>query len=123
MPNWDEIGAFNRYPNLTADMKEVGNLKTVEFMDDGVDVSADKIQASFKAKDIKGIKARDSIVFRVKYAESDYEIWISATAYTNLRELKAIRDGNKNSLVGARVKVERVSKDDTTQPAFKFEGA
>ena len=121
MVDWNNVGTFDRYPNIADDMKEVGNVKEITFMDDGIDVNADLIQSSLKQKDIKGIKARDSIVFRVQFDEKDYEMWLSATAYTNLRELKKIRDENKGTLVNAKVKIERVSKDDATQPAFSFE--
>lgn len=123
MVNWDSIGGFDRFPKLSEELKAVGDTRTVIFQDDGKDVSADILQTALKAKGQKGIKARDSIVFAVKCNQKDYEVWLSATSYSNLRELKQIRDSSNGTLKGAKVKISRVSKDDMSIAAFKYESA
>jgi len=123
MVDWDKMEDFDRYGKLSDELKEVNDSMTVIFCDDGKDVNADIIQNALKEKGQKGIKARDSIVFHVKEGTKDYEVWLSATAYTNLRELKKIRDNNKGTLIDANVKVTRVSANDPDQPSFKFEAA
>ena len=122
MVNWNEIGSFDRYPKLSDELTQVGDAQRVIFCDDGTDVPADKIQNAMKEKGVKNIKARDSIVFHVKAGGKDYEVWLSSTSYTNLRELKEIREKNHNTLIDAEVKIQRVSKDDMTTASFKFEG-
>lgn len=123
MVNWNEINAFERFPKLSDELQNVGDTKTIVFCDEGVDVKAETLQRALNEKGVKNIKARDSIVFHVKSDGKDYEIWLSATSYTNLRELKQIRDDNNKTLVDAKVKVTRESKDDMTTSAFKFEKA
>ena len=122
MVDWDNIGSFDRYPNLAEQLKEIGNEQKVKFLDDGKDVKAEIIQEALRQKGQKNIKARDSIVFHVQNIKDnkDYEIWVSSTCYTILRVLKGIRDENKNTLIGAEAKIKRVSKDDMTQSAFEF---
>ena len=123
MVEWNNIGGFDRYPKITDELKEIDDSKTVIFLDDGKDVEAEILQKALIDKGQKNIKARDSIVFHVGCDGKDYEMWISATSYSNLRELKQIRDGNKNTLVDAKIKITRVSKDDMTISSFKFERA
>ena len=120
MVDWDNIANFDRYPILSEELKEIGNTKTVKFLDDGKDVKAEILQESLKKR---GIKARDSIVFVVEDGKDKKEVWLSATSYSNLKELKQVRDDNKGTLVNADVKVSRVSKGDMTEQAFKFEKA
>lgn len=125
MVDWDKVGNFDRYPNLAEQLKEVGNEKTVVFLDEGRDVDASVIQEALKQKGQKNIKARNSHVFHVKNKEDnkDYEVWISATSYSVLGVLKKVREENKNTLVNAVVKIKRVSKEDMTQSAFEFSKA
>ncbi len=125
MPKWDELDSFDRYDKLSDELNSVGDLATVVFQDDGRDVPSDVIQNALTSKGQKNIKARDSVVFHVKQDETnkDFEVWLSATSYTNLRELKAIRDANNGTLKDAKVQVKRMSKEDMTQTAFKFESA
>lgn len=123
MVDWNNVEGFDRYPKLTESLKEIGNSTEIVFLDEGKDVKAETLQNSLRDKGQKNIKARDSIVFHVKEGEQDKELWLSATSYSNLRELKKIRDENKGTLVDAKVKVTRVSKDDMTTSAFKFEKA
>jgi hypothetical protein len=120
---WDKIGGFERYDKLNDILKSVGDKAIVTFLDDGKEVSAELLQSALKNKGMKNIKARNTIVFVCTNDAKKYEMWLSATAFSNLRELKAIRDANKNTLINAKVKVSRVSKDDMTQQAFKFESA
>lgn len=122
MVEWDKVGDLERYPIL--ELKEIGDFSVVSFLDEGRDVSAELIQKSLKDKGQKGIESRDSIVFHVQDADKKgFEVWLSAKAYTNLGELKSIREANGNSLVFAKVKISRVSKSDHNKPAFKFEKA
>lgn len=123
MVDWNNIQNFERFPNLAKDLENVGDSRTVKFLDEGEDIKAEVLQQALVQKGKKNIKARDSIMFVVEDKSEKKEVWVSATNYTNLRELKAIRDMNGNSLVNAMVKVTRASKDDMTESSFKFEKA
>src|SRR3990167_6867433 len=115
--DWDKIGGFDRHPKIA--LQEVGDTADVVFMDEGTEVSAEKLSEAFKAKGIKKIKAKDSIVFVVEQATEKKEVWLGAQNYSNLSELKKIRESNNNTLVGAKVKISRVSKDDPEVASLK----
>ena len=119
--DWDEVGSFERFDKLNDELKDIGNKCFVVFKDDGNKVDAEKIAAALKEKDVKGIKARDSMVFVVDNEGKDMEFWLSATAYTNLRQLKTIRDANDSTLVKAKAVISRVSKDNPSEPSFLIE--
>jgi len=111
--------SFERYPKLNDELKQKGDSKTVVFLDDGKRISADVISVALKNKGIKGIKARDSIIFVVEDNKVKKELWIGATNYTNLRELAAIAD----NLTGQKVKITRIAEKDPEQANLKFEKA
>ena len=121
--DWNAIGDFERHPKLNDVLDTVGKSVNVKFMDDGKEIKADVLASALKAKGIKGIKAKDTIVFVVGNKNEKNELWLSATSYTNLQELKRIRTENGNTLLGAMVKVSRVSKDNPETASFKFERA
>lgn len=123
MVDWKNVTTFDRFPKLSEQLKEIGNSVTVVFKDDGKSVSAEILGNALKEKGIKNVKARASEVFHVESKGKSYELWLSATAFSNLNELKGIADQNSGTLIGASVKVERVSKDDMTTQAFKFQKA
>lgn len=123
MPNWDNVGNFERFEKLNDVLMNVGNSAVVVFMDDGRDVSKEVMQKSLKEKKIKGINARDSVVFRVQENKKNFEFWLSATAFSNLTELKIIRTANNNTLIGAKAKISRVSVRDPEQQSYKIESA
>lgn len=123
MVDWNQLDAFERHENLSKLLANEGDSKTAVFKDDGKDVKADVIQASFKEKGVKGIKARDTIVFVVDVAGKTYELWLSATNYTALRQLKAVREANGGTLKNAKCKITRSAKGDMTQSTFNFERA
>lgn len=121
MVDWDSMDSFERYSKVSDILKNVGDFSDVVFQDDGKEIKAETLQSALKAKGMKNIKARDSIIFVVKDSDGDnMELWLSASSYTNLRELKAIRDTNNKTLKGAKVHIERIGKDDMTKPSFKF---
>ena len=120
MIDWNVMDNFEKYPSVTADMQEIGSKKTVLFMDEGKDVSADVLATANKAKGIKGIKARDQLVFTVQNNGSNASLWISAQNYTSLKELKKVRDSNGGKFKGARCYIERVSKNEPDKASFKF---
>lgn len=121
--DWKGIEKFDRFPNLSIGLQNVKDFAEVTFQGEEKEVPAEVIQKSLVEAGKKNIKARDSLVFHVKDSENkDYEIWISKTSYTNLRELAEIRENNKGKFEGAKVKITRISKEDMTQNAFKFEG-
>ena len=123
MVNWEEVGSFERFPKLNDKLKDVGQKAGVVFLDDGKTIGADVLQTAFKQKGVKGIKAKDTNVFVVTHNGEKHELWISATSYTNMNELKGIRNENGNTLVNAKVVVKRVSKDDPNNPSFQFSKA
>ena len=124
MVEWNNIGSFERFEKANDLLKEVGASMKIAFKDEGKDIAANVIQDALKNKGVKNIKARDTIVFHVKDRDNkDLELWLSKTSYTNLRELKAIRDDNKDTLIGAWAVMSRTAKDDMTKPSFKFEKA
>lgn len=118
--DWNSIGGFERYEKLNNHLQSVGDKMDVVFKDDGKLVGKDLLRDALKAKGLKNINAKDSYVFTVENAKVMYELWLSATSYSNLRELKIIRDRNNGTLTGAKVKVERVSKNDTEKASMKF---
>lgn len=121
MVDWKNVmPLFDRFPKLSEQLKEIGDKANVVFMDDGKFVKSEVLANALKEKGKKNIKARDSEVFHVKSKGVSYELWLSATAFSNLRELKGIADENKGTLINALVTVERVSKGDMSTQAFKF---
>lgn len=120
MVDWNVMDSFEKHPSINSELKEVGNNKLILFMDEGKDVSADVLASANKAKGIKGVKAKDQIVFTVKSDNAVYSLWISAQNYTNLKELKKVRDSNGGKFSGARCKVQRVSKGETDKASFSF---
>jgi len=118
--DWENIAIFERFPKLNDELQEVGSKAKVKFMDDGTLVDSAKISEAMKMKGIKGIKPRDSYVFVVESNGNKKEFWLSATAYTNLAELKALRE-KKGTLIGVEALIERVSSKDPSQPAFRIQ--
>lgn len=121
MVNWKETNIFERFENLSGQIPDVGNSVVGTFLDDGNFVSADKLGIAFKAKGIKEIRPVDSHVFVVELKRNKFEVWIKATNYTNLGELKLIAEKNNNSLIGATVKITRVALRDVNTASLKFE--
>lgn len=127
MVEWDKITSFNRYPKLQQELlKNVGDSVVIVFTSEEKEIPADML----KNKDIRTatgtkVKPRDSIVWTVKNVadNKDYELWLSATNYTNLRELAKLREENGNKFVGLKAKITRIAKGDPEQANLKFEKA
>lgn len=121
MVEWKGIEVFERFKNLSKMIPNVADSIVVRFVDNGSFVSANKLGIAFKAKGIKDIKPVDSHVFIVESAGERYEIWLKATNYTNLGELKIIAEKENYSLVGVVVRITRVALRDVNIASFKFE--
>lgn len=127
MVEWEKILSFDRFPKLQQELlKNVGDSVVVIFTSEEKDIPAEML----KNKDIKTssgtkVKPRDSVVWTVKEVNTgkDYELWLSATNYTNLRELAKLRESNGGKFVGLRVKITRIAKGDPEQANLKFEKA
>lgn len=123
MVDWNTLDAFNRHDNISKKLPNESNNGIFTFDDEGKEVKADVLGSAMKSKGIKGMKAKDSIVFIVENDKTKYELWLSATNFSALRELKAVRDANNNSLRGAKVRITRASKGDVMQSAYTFSKA
>lgn len=123
MVEWEKLESFERHEKINNILKKIGDYAVVEFLDNGKDVSADIISIAQKAKGIKGIKARDTVVFNIKTADGIMELWLSASNFSALRELSLIKKSSNNTLVGCKVRIERQSKDDTEKSALSFKMA
>lgn len=114
--NWDELeqeqAQYERYPYITDFLKDIGANITVTFEDDGNVVEKEKISGSL---------AKDSVVFIVYTETKKFEVWLKRTNYTNLGQLREIRKNNNNSLVGVKIYIERIAKNDPMKPSLKFE--
>lgn len=118
---WEKVNKFDRYENLGTALCNVGDFATVTIVGEENEVSADVIQAALKNSGKKNIKARDSLVFHVVDSDKkDWELWVSKTAYSSLSELKQIREENNNKFDGAKMKIERVAKEDMDRASFVF---
>ena len=101
-------GSFERHPRMDSELKEKGQIAEVIFCDDGREISAETLKASMEKKRIENIKAIDSMVFVINWGEDKYELWLKKTQFTNIAELKKIREENGGKLAGAKVKIERI---------------
>ncbi|MEM2445736.1 MAG: hypothetical protein QW734_03675 [Candidatus Bathyarchaeia archaeon] len=127
MVDWDKITFFNRYPKLQQELlKNVGDSVVVVFVSEEKDIPAEML----KGREIKTatgtkVKPRDSVVWIVRNIadNKEYELWLSATNYTNLRELAELRKQNGNKFTGLKVKITRIAKGDPEQANLKFEKA
>lgn len=118
---WDNVsGDFEKHPTLNADLKKVGDKKTVKALDDGKEVKAATLKKANETAGRKDIVAKDSIVVTVQDGEEKRALWLGATNFTNLNELKEIRDANGGTLEGAEFTVERVSEGDVTKAALQI---
>lgn len=118
----DKAGAFERHPKVNDVLSNVGDKLDVVFKDNGKLIEANVIANVLKEKKIKGVQARDSMIFVVldEKSKSNMEMWLSASSWSNLAQLRAIRDKNNGTLVGARVKIERVEKENPDKASFDF---
>lgn len=115
---FDQVVSFERYPKLK--LEKVGAKARVRFINEGNFVSAESIQSVFKDKGVKGIKARDSLVFNVEKDGETFEFWVSRTNYTNIRQIGDIRNANNNSLIDLSVTIEKVSENDPTKSTYEI---
>jgi len=121
---YDKVSSFERYPRLNNILSDVKMNKKIKFESDGNVVSADKIIDSMKKNGIKPkFKVRDSIVYVVSEGLERFEFWISKENYTNLREIKSLKENNKNNLVGVTATITRINKDDASNTSFRVEPA
>lgn len=122
-PDWATFeGNLERLPRLNDEMKKAGTEAVVVFQDNGRVIPADVMQAALKAKGLK-IKARDTTVFTLLHGNERKSLLVGNTSYTNFRELAAIRRANKDTLVGAKVKISRIAENDPTTSNYRFEAA
>jgi len=119
---WDNksLSSFERYPKITELVKNVGDKVELVGCDDGSEVPADRIAARYKDTGQKGIKAKDSNVFVVEHEGKQYELWLGATNWTALRQLKEIRDNNGDTLLKAKFTIEKVSENDPEKSTYEF---
>ena len=116
-------GSFENLPKLNEELKKMGDIKTVVFQDDGKTINADVLAKAYKIKNIKGIKAQDTFVFTVKEGETKKSLFVGSKSFTNLKELATIHKANKNTLVGAKVKISRIAENDPNTANYKYESA
>jgi hypothetical protein len=122
--SWEDgIEEINRFPKLREEMKKQGDTRIVSFLDNGNEVPAATLENAFAKKDIKNIKAVDSVVFVVEdeASEENREIWHKVTDFTSLRQLKDIKTANGGSLEGVRVQVTRIAVGSPKEPNWKYE--
>jgi len=111
---------FERYPKV--ELKSKGDEVIVGFEDDGKMVSAETLKKVMKEKKIP-YTPRDSIVFVVTEDDEKKELWISATNYSALKELKTIRAENNDDMTGAIVRITRIAENQPNEPNYTFEKA
>lgn len=116
-------GSFEKLPRINDDVKAQGASAVVVFEDDGKTVDAATMQAALKKAGKTNQKGRDTFIFTVSHNGTRKSLFVPATGYSNMRELNAVRDANKGTMVGAKVKITRVSSNDITQASLKFEPA
>lgn len=118
-PEWDKLGGFEKHPKLTEKYcQKIGDKVDVVFLDNGSTVDAEKVAAALKKAKKKGIQAKDSIVFVVETNAEKFDFWVGATNYSILNQLKTIRNENNNTLIGAKVRIEKVSENDTEKSSL-----
>lgn len=111
----DDIQVFDRFPKLNDELKEKGASKTVTFLDVGREVDEATLRKS-------GAKfPRNSIIYVVEDNGEKKEFWIGASNFSNLRELKDIRDASGGSLENVKVKITRIEVQAQDKPNWKFE--
>ena len=115
-------GTFEKLPRLSDDIRKTGDEAVVIFQDNGRVITADVLQRVYKLKNLK-IKAKDTFVYEVSYDGVRKSLFVGSTSYSNLRELAAIKNANKNSFVGVKVKISRIAEGDPTTANMKFEPA
>lgn len=122
---WNTIGGnFESHPSANQNLKKKGDSISIEFVDDGSLVTKEQIK---QARDKKGSKSTvppsDNYVFTVTdlKTKETKSLWMKTTMYTNLGELKEIREANNNTLVGAKAKITKVQTGDATRPSLKIE--
>ena len=114
-------GSFEKLPRLNDVLKKTGDSADVVFQDDGKTISADVLAKVYKVKGIKGIKAKDTFVFEAVHDKERKSLFVGSTSYTNLRELAAVKKANKNTLVGAKVRISRIAENDPNTANLKIE--
>jgi hypothetical protein len=120
---WNVPDDFERHDKLNDELKHKGDVAIVKFLNDGKKVLKSNMTDETLSKlREQGVKPRDNVVFLVETKDQEKrELWLGAQNYTNLRELKAIAKGNKDTLVGCLVKVSRIAEKSPTEPNYKFE--
>ena len=125
--SWDENipGAVERHSKLNDEMKKVGDKKTLRIKSE----EPNKIPKSIleKAREKNGhefsFEARDSYNLLLEENGVVWEFWFSATAYSILRELKAVKEANNGTLAEAMVSVERLAVSDPTKANWRISAA
>lgn len=102
--DWNEITDIERHDKFA--MKK-GEKAEVKFLDDGNFVSKKILQ------DAKAKHPRDSHIFVLEVGDAKNEWWVSANAFTLMRDLKKLRDENGGTLVGLKATIERISDEPT----------
>lgn len=116
-------GDFEKLPRLNDELKKAGNEAVVVFQDDGRTITAEVLAKAYKVKEIKGIKAQDTFVWTVTHNSERKSLFVGCKSFTNLRELAAIKKANKNTLIGAKVKISRIAENDPNTANYKYEAA
>ncbi len=102
--DWDSVTDIERHEKLAI---KKGEKVDVEFLDDGNFVSKKILQ------DAKAKHPRDSHIFVLDVDGTKNEWWVSANAFSLMRDLKRLRDGNGGTLKGLKATIERVSDEPT----------
>ncbi len=109
--DWDSFSDFERHPKL--DVMKVGDKVAATLEDDGNFVSKDVL------KEAGAKHPRDSIVLVMTVDGEKKEFWISSKAFSQIRQLKRLKEENAGTLKGLKVEIERVS-DATDQTNYEF---
>lgn len=120
---WDNLPkSFEVHSKVEEEMKDLGESRIFVFLNDGKPVSKEVIAKALERKGIDHIKPQDSLVFNIEDENGVvWDHWKKVTCYSDLNQLKAIKQANNNTLKGAKVKITRVAVGDKTRSNWKYE--
>lgn len=122
--DWNKYeGTFEKLPSVNDDVKTLNAEAVVTFEDDGKLIDSATMEKALRNAGKTNQKGRDTFVFKVDAKGAKKSLFVPATGYSNMRELKSIRDANKGTMKGAKAKITRISVNDIKQASLKFEAA
>jgi len=119
IPNMPE----ERYPKLNDEMREVGDKKTLKIKSKEPNKVSKAVIEKARQKEGKNLDfpARDSYNLVLEGDGEIWEFWFSTTAYSILKELKAVKEANDGVLEDTKICIERVAVGDPTRSNWKIE--